>query len=254
MVLREQAFDAERLARFRAEAEALARLQHPNIVQVYDFGEIASAPYIVMELIEGGTLQERLRREVPPPVQGAKLIMTLAQAVHYAHLRGVIHRNLKPRNILLAADETPKICSFGLSRGLDKEWVHLPKGSLVGTPSYMAPEQATGSERISQATDVWGLGAIFYEVLTGQPPFPAQGMVELLLQVTERDPEPPSHLRSRVPRDLEAICLRCLQKKPSKRYPSAQALAKDLHRFLTSVSITTQRTGLWERLVKWMRR
>ncbi len=246
---------ADQLARFRQEAEALARLQHPNVVQVYDLGESGGWPYIAFEYVEGGNLKDKLGGMPQPPREAAQLVATLAQAVHYAHQRGVLHRDLKPANILLTARGVPKISDFGLAKQLDAEHHHTDTGQLLGTPSYMAPEQAEGRRRdIGPALDVYALGAILYELLTGRPPFKGTTKLETLELVRTEEPVPPRQLQPRLPRDLETICLKCLRKEAGKRYASAAALGQDLERFLAGEPIQARPVRLAEKLIKWVRR
>jgi serine/threonine-protein kinase len=202
--------------RFLREAEAVAALRHPNVVQVYDMGEHDGRPYFTMELAEGGSLKEKVAGTPQPAAWAASMIATLAGAVHLAHQSGIVHRDLKPANVLLTADGTPKVTDFGLACRLeDTEGLTL-HGVLVGTPSYMAPEQARSDKSATgPATDVYALGAILYELLTGRPPFRADTSTATLRQVMEEEPASPTGLNSRVPRDLETICLKCLQKRPS---------------------------------------
>jgi WD40 repeat protein len=245
----------DELARFRLEAELLARLQHPNIVQIYEVGTHDGRPFFALEFVEGGTLADRLRGEPLPPREAATLTETLALAVHVAHEKGIVHRDLKPSNILLAADGTPKITDFGLARQLDVSVGQTATGAVVGTPCYMAPEQAEGhAHRAGPAADVWALGAILYECLTGRPPFQAPTVIETLLLVRSTEPTAPRALRRGVPRDLETICLKCLQKEPHRRYPSAQELAEDLRRFREGRPIVARPAGVGERVLKWARR
>jgi serine/threonine-protein kinase len=257
----------ERLARFRAEAEAVARLRHGNIVQIYEVGEYAGGHYIALEFIEGDTLAQRLAQSPLPPREAAALVHTLAGAVHYAHEQGIVHRDLKPANILLAApgfaaeagpqaaELTPKITDFGLAKRLAEDGGRTQTGDVLGTPSYMAPEQADGRVReTGPATDVYALGAILYEALTGRPPFKAPSVVETLQQVRSQEPVPPRRLQPHVPRDLETICLKCLEKEAAKRYPSAAALAEDLRRFLGEEPILARPPGLPARFRLWCRR
>jgi serine/threonine-protein kinase len=241
--------------RFLREAEAVAGLRHANIVQVYDLGEHDGRPYFTMELVEGGSLQAKVAGTPQPAAWAASLVATLAGAVHIAHQSGIVHRDLKPANVLLKADGTPKVTDFGLARRLeDAEGLTL-SGALVGTPSYMAPEQARSDKSaIGPATDVYALGAILYELLTGRPPFRAESPTATLQQVVAEEPAPPTQLNSRVPRDLETICLKCLQKGPSERYASAAALADDLRRFERGEPITARPPGALERAAKWARR
>src|SRR5262245_2446683 len=240
--------------RFRQEAEAVAALRHPNLVQVYDAGDWAGRPYFTMELIEGGSLAQRLAGTPQPAREAAALLATLAEAVQVAHQGGIVHRDLKPANILLTADGMPKIADFGLARRLEGGARLTMSGALLGTPSYMAPEQARGQSNIGPAVDVYALGAMLYELLTGRPPFRAETPAETVLQVIEQEPVPPARLNARVPRDLETICLKCLHKEPHSRYADAAALADDLRRFGEGRPIRARRLGLAARLWRWGRR
>jgi hypothetical protein len=242
------------LARFQREAEAIAGLCHPNIVQIHEVGDHEGRPYFTMELVDGGTLAQKLAGALQPVRWAAELVAALARAVAVAHSAGLIHRDLKPGNILLTADGSPKISDFGLARRQDD--VNLTRtGTAVGTPSYMAPEQASDAAGpVGPATDVYGLGAILYELLTGRPPFCAKTALETFQQVLADDPVAPSRLNPRVPRDLETVCLKCLQKEPHQRYPSASALAEDLQRYLLGQVVAARPVGHLERVGKWIKR
>jgi serine/threonine protein kinase/lipopolysaccharide biosynthesis regulator YciM len=243
------------LARFRTEAEAIARLQHPHVVQIFEVGEHDGLPYLALELVEGGSLSQRLDGTPLPARQAAQLVETLAGAVHAAHQRGLIHRDLKPANVLLTSDGTPKVSDFGLAKLLDSGSGQTASGEVLGTPSYMSPEQAEskGSD-VGPTTDVYALGAILYELLTGRPPFRAVTALETLMQVVHQEPVPPRQLQSSTPRDLETVCLKCLHKEPRKRYSSAEALAEDLQRYLAGTPIQARPIGTLERGIKWARR
>jgi serine/threonine protein kinase len=298
MVLSGTQAGPKELARFRAEAAAIARLRHPHIVQIHDVGEAAGRPYFVLEFVAGGSLDQHVRGTPQPVRAAAQLIETLARAVHAAHAQGVIHRDLKPANVLLQlraeignlkvesgrlAGETgdapaapnsqlstfqfplshfePKITDFGLAKFAtgDEEasdlGVATATGEVVGTPSYMAPEQASVSRQpVGPATDVHALGAILYELLTGRPPFVGESPLATVLQVLHNDPVPVTTLRPNVPRDLETICLKCLRKEPGKRYSSALELAEDVRRFLGDESILARPATPAERLWRSVRR
>ena len=245
---------AER-SRFRTEALATARIPHPNIVTIHGSGEAQGLPYLVLEYLDGGSLADRLRGEPQEPRRAAELVRTLAGAVEAAHDRGVVHRDLKPRNIVFTADGTPKITDYGLAKLLDTDLGPTLSGQSPGTPSYMAPEQAGARPgSIGPATDIHALGAILYELLTGRPPFRGASVAETLEQVRSQDPVPPGRLRPKLPRDLETICLKCLAKEPARRYPSARALADDLGRFLDGRPIVARRLRWHQRLWRWCRR
>jgi WD40 repeat protein/serine/threonine protein kinase len=264
MILAGAYCDEQALARFRNEAEAIAQLQHANIVQIYEIGEHDGLPFLSLEFMPGGSLAQRLKDTVLPPRQAAELAQTLAQAVHHAHQlqHGIIHRDLKPGNVLLTGDPgtplgqcTPKITDFGLAKKRDDPAGATPDFAILGTPSYMAPEQAAGQVRaISARTDVYALGAILYEMLTGRPPFRGESVADTLEQVRSQEPVPIRQLQPKVPRDLETVCLKCLEKDPRRRYPSARKLADDLRRFLDNKPIRARPVRLWERAVKWARR
>jgi hypothetical protein len=261
----------EDLMRFRIEAEAVALLQHPNIVQIHETGERDGRPFFSLEYVEGGTLQERIKGVPQPPRVAARLIEVLARAVHFAHLRGVVHRDLKPANVLLAGQRTsplelcvPKITDFGLAKRLGAD-AHEYTGTeaVLGTPAYMAPEQAQGRTRhVGPAADVYALGAILYDLLTGEPPFKGSSVLDTLQLVQTSEPIPPRrHHRLRgarragaVPTDLDTICLKCLEKAPERRYVSAEALAEDLRRFLDGEPILARPVSVGERAWKWARR
>ncbi len=245
----------EERARFRREAEAVARLGHPNIVQIHEVGEVDGKPFFALEFVAGGSLADQVRKAPFPPGQAARVVELLARAMHHAHEQGIIHRDLKPANVLVAADGTPKITDFGLAKRLDADAGQTPSGAILGTPSYMAPEQAAGKVRqVGPAADVYALGALLYELLTGRPPFRAATPLDTLLQVLAEEPVPPSRLQPKLPRDLETICLKCLQKNPARRYAPALALAEDLRRFQAHEPIQGRPAGRGERLVKWARR
>jgi eukaryotic-like serine/threonine-protein kinase len=242
-------------ARFIREAEAVAGLQHPHIVQVHDVGEFERRPYFTMEFVEGGTLAQQLAGTPQPAAYSAQLVATLATAVAFAHGHGIVHRDLKPANILLAADGTPKIADFGLARRVDRDQGITLSGVRLGTPSYMAPEQASGkSHAAGPSVDVYALGAILYEMLTGRPPFRAATSSETERQVIAEEPARPSRLNSSVPRDLENICLKCLSKDPRRRYTRAEDLSDDLQRFLDGKPVLARPIGWPEQIWKWVRR
>jgi serine/threonine-protein kinase len=243
------------LERFLREAQAVAGLRLANIVQVYDVGEVDGLPYFTMELVEGGNLADQIERVPQPAHRAAALLATLADAIHAAHQSGIVHRDLKPGNILLTRDGTPKVTDFGLARRLEGDGGLTLSGTPMGTPSYMAPEQARGEKKaIGPATDVYALGAILYEMLTGRPPFRAESATATLQQVVTDEPVPPARLNPQVPRDLATICLKCLEKDPAKRYRSAAALADDLRRFERGEPIVARPLGRLGRLVRWARR
>ena len=243
------------MLRFVAEAEAVARLEHPNIVQVHYFGEADGLPFVELEYLEGGSLDKALDGEPMAAQPAARLVEILARAVHFAHRAGVVHRDLKPANILLAADGTPKIGDFGLAKSLVSDSGLTRSGVVVGTPSYMASEQAgSAGATIGPAADIYALGAILYELLTGGPPFRGADIVQTLEQVRTAEPVPPSRLVPGVPRDLETIVLTCLHKEPARRYASAEELAEELQRFLEGRPILARPVGMAERAWRWCRR
>jgi eukaryotic-like serine/threonine-protein kinase len=250
----------EEVARFRTEAKAAARLQHPNVVQIHEVEEQDGRPYLALEYVDGGSLHKKLAGGPLPPRQAAELVEALARAMHYAHQRGVIHRDLKPANVLLTADGVPKVSDFGLAKRLrEAEGAttagRTPTGAVLGTPSYMPPEQAWGMPgEVGPAADVYALGAILYEALTGRPPFQAASVLEVLEQVWSQEPVAPTRLQPRLPRDLETVCLKCLEKEPVRRYASAEALAEDLRRYLAGEPVQARPMSAWRRGLKWARR
>jgi hypothetical protein len=256
--------DPDLRARFRKEAESAARLQHPNVVQIYEVGQVGEVPYIALEYAEHGTLADRLGGKPQPPRAAAELVRTLARAVHAAHQCGILHRDLKPANVLLQRDPgqgggellaaIPKIGDFGLARPIEGGSGLSLAGQIVGTPGYMAPEQAGAGRDVGPAVDVYALGVILYEMLTGRPPFLGHDPLDTLRQVRSQEPVPPSRLQPKVPRDLETVCLKCLHKEPHHRYVPAEALAEDLDRFLAGRPILARRAAPLERLAKWVRR
>ena len=243
------------LQRFLAEAELVARLRHANIVAIHAIGQQGGRPFLSLEFAEGGNLAQRLARGPISGRQAAELVEALACAVGAAHLAGIIHRDLKPSNVLLTADDIPKISDFGLAKLLDDESVRTLSGEVLGTPSYMAPEQAEGHSRaVGPAADIYALGAILYQALVGRPPFLGASAIETLKLVATTEVVPPRRQRPEVPRDLETICLKCLEKEPGRRYAGAAALAEDLRRFLDGRPIAARPVGAVGRLGRWGRR
>jgi serine/threonine-protein kinase len=244
----------QELERFLREAETLAGLRHANIVQIHEAGDADGRPYFTMEFVEGGSLAQKLVGAPHPARQAAALVAVVAEAVHAAHQHAIVHRDLKPGNVLLTADGTPKLTDFGLARRLEGAAGLTQSGAALGTPSYMAPEQALGkSHAVGPAADTYALGAILYELLTGRPPFRAETAEETVRQVVALGPVAPSRLNAAAPRDLETICLKCLEKSPEQRYPSARALADDLQRFLRHEPIVARPVGALGRTVRWAR-
>jgi eukaryotic-like serine/threonine-protein kinase len=243
------------VARFRAEAEAVARLQHPNIVQIHEVGDQDGVYYLVLEYVDGGTLDRRLAGMPQEPKAAARLVETLARAVDHAHRRGILHRDLKPANVLLDAQGEPKVADFGMAKSLQGNSKLTASGQILGSPSYMAPEQASGNHGGgTPATDVYGLGALLYEMLTGRPPFKGATPLSTLEQVVSQEPVAPGRFQRHLPRDLETICLKCLEKSPDRRYASAEALADDLGRLLSGRPIVARPIGVVGRVWKWARR
>jgi WD40 repeat protein len=245
---------AEDLQRFDTEAAAAAQLQHPGIVALYEVGAHEGQPYFSMEFVSGSSLAQRVAPGPLPGPQAAAYLEKTARAVHYAHGRGILHRDLKPANVLLDDNDQPKITDFGLAKLLETDSGQTRTGAVVGTPSYMAPEQAAARKDLGPACDVYGLGAILYELLTGRPPFRGESPLATLHQVADVDPVPPRLLNPKVDVDLETICLKCLEKEPVRRYASAGSLADDLRRFQAGEPITARRLGAFGRAVKWCRR
>lgn len=252
MILNADHAGSEEVARFRAEAEAVARLQHPAIVTVYEVGEHSGRPFFSMELCPQGSLAISSSRPLTPQAI-SELILKVTRGVAAAHAAGVVHRDLKPGNILLTAENEPKIADFGLSKQLGPRERRgdgdlTASGEVLGTPSYMAPEQAGAARHVGPPADVYALGAILYDLLTGRPPFRGATPTDTLLQLLTEDPRPPRELSPNIPRDLETICLRCLEKEPARRYPTAGELAEDLARFLDGEPVSSARSGFVDRL------
>jgi tRNA A-37 threonylcarbamoyl transferase component Bud32/tetratricopeptide (TPR) repeat protein len=246
------------IARFRAEALAVARLDHPNIIQIYDIGEHDGLPFFSMEFVDGGGLDRKMDHKPMEPHPAARLMATIARGMHYAHQKGVIHRDLKPANILLTKEGEPKVTDFGLAKQLedaDEQSAGTRTGVIMGTPNYMAPEQAEGNTKLADhRADVYSLGATFYEMLTGRPPFSGPSVASVLSQVRDSDPVSPSLLQPKMPKDAQTIALKCLQKDPAKRYQSAGDLADDLERFLDGRTIVARPVSSVEKLVRWCKR
>jgi hypothetical protein len=239
--------------RFRSEAEAAARLDHPHIVPIYEVGEQDGQPYFSMKYVEGVSLAHQLPRLTQDERSAARLVAEVARAAHHAHQRGLIHRDLKPANVLIDGQGQPYVTDFGLAKRIEGGSNLTESGMIVGTPSYMPPEQVRGPAGLTTAADVYALGAILYEALIGRPPFQAEAPLDTLLQVLEREPIPPRTLNPRVDRDLELICLKCLAKDPQQRYGSAEALAADLERWLAGEPLQVRPPSLVTVLRFWLR-
>ena len=255
-LIRSGSFASEsELRRFQNEAEAVAQLDHPDIVPIYEVTQHRGRHFFSMKLIAGTGLDKRFAEFADDPRGTARLVSTIAEAIHHAHQRGILHRDLKPANILLDGNDEPQVTDFGLAKRIDGDPELTQSNTLLGTPSYMAPEQTTrGRGGVSTATDVYGLGTILYSLLAGRAPFSGTTLVETLDMVRTQYPDPPSRLNPRVPHDLEVICLKCLEKDPGRRYPSALALSEDLSRWLRSEPILARRVSPLVRAAMWCRR
>ena len=245
----------EHVARFYAEARAVAALQHVNIVQIHDIGESETLPYYSLEFVPGSSLDKKLAKQPQPPLEAAAMVETLARAMHYAHQHGIVHRDLKPANVLLSEEGVPKITDFGLAKDTGEDSGMSRDGQAMGTPSYMPPEQARGDlAQLGPKADVYALGAILYEMLVGRPPFLGANAYDTLLQVLKNDPIAPSQLVPRLPKDVETICLKCLEKDPAKRYASAADLADDCRRYIEGEPILSRPISAPERAWRWCKR
>jgi eukaryotic-like serine/threonine-protein kinase len=242
------------LKRFRSEARIAAKLNHPNIVSIHEIGEEEGLSYFSMDYVPGQSLATVLQDGPLPPREAAELLSIIARAVEYAHEQGLLHRDLKPSNVLLDEHRQPLVADFGLSRSLNGESDLTSTGEIVGTVSYMSPEQSVSSRELGPATDVYSLGSLLYALLVGRPPFQSDGPVDTLLQLREKEPVPPRRLNPKIPRDLETICLTCLEKSPGKRYSSARSLAEDVERFLAGEPIVAKPATLIGRSWRWCAR
>jgi WD40 repeat protein/tRNA A-37 threonylcarbamoyl transferase component Bud32 len=255
MILAGELASDQDVQRFRTEAEAAANLKHPNIVAIHEVGEHEGQHFFSMDYVEGTSLAQAVRDQPLPARRAAVIVETVARAIHYAHQRGILHRDLKPSNVLLDREGTPHMMDFGLAKRIAQKSDLTATGAILGTPSYMPPEQAAGNRAaLGPASDVYGLGALFYDLLTGRPPFQAESALDTVLQVLQNDPVPPRLLNPSVPRDLETICLKCLSREPQRRYATAEGLAEDLQRFLAGEPILARPVGRTERLWRWCRR
>jgi serine/threonine protein kinase len=246
--------DPQRRDRFRAEAEAVAQLQHPHIVQLYDFGEAKGVPYFSLELISGGSLETALESERPGPRKAAEWVETLARAMHVAHEHNIIHRDLKPSNVLIGEDGSLKISDFGLAKRTDNDSSQTRAGDIVGTPRFMSPEHAMSDPaKIGPATDIYSLGAVLYDLLVGEPPFSGVTILETLEKIRVQDAVPIRKRNAKVHADLDTIALKCLQKERRYRYATALDLADDLRRYLDGEPVVARPIGAGERLLRKVR-
>jgi eukaryotic-like serine/threonine-protein kinase len=255
MILASHLASPDQVRRFYAEAQAAAKLSDPHIVGIHDFGQIHGQHYFAMEYVAGPSLAQLLGNGPLAPDDAARHVLAVARVVGRLHRLGIVHRDLKPSNILLDEAGRPRVTDFGLAKMLDADGTVTGAGAIVGTPGYMSPEQAAGRvKNVGPLSDVYSLGAILYELITGQPPFDGDSPLDTLVQVIEGEPEPPHRLNPKIPRPLEAICLRCLEKDPDRRFASAQTLADDLDHFLRGEPIEAKRLGIWQSLRRWARR
>lgn len=249
----ERCVSSGQLARFRTEAQALAGLRHPHIVQIYEVNECGGVPYLSLEFLEGDSLDKKIAGTPQPPVDAARMVATVARAIEHAHQHGIVHRDLKPGNILLTGDGQPKVSDFGLAKRLAEDATQTLSGTILGTPTYMAPEQASGDlKAVGPRTDVYALGTILFVMLTGRPPFQGPMTLNTLELIQTAEPVSPRRLQPGVSRDLETICLKCLEKPPAQRYATAGELADELDRFLARQPIRARRAGGVERTAKWV--
>ncbi|SFI57910.1 serine/threonine-protein kinase [Planctomicrobium piriforme] len=245
----------EEVRRFYQEGRAASRLRHPHVVSVHDAGDIEGTPYLVMQYVEGESLAERMRRQRPGIDETVRLLIPIARAVDYLHGQEIVHRDLKPGNILLNRDHTPFVTDFGLVKMFELDGERTVSGALIGTPAYMSPEQAWGKpDSIGASSDVYSLGAILYEMLTGQPPFPEANPLDQILRLRDAEPRPPRAIKPTVPMELQQICLRCLEKKPRDRYASSAQVADDLERYRRGEPIALRPIGYWNGFRRWVRR
>ena len=255
MILSSRLASDEDVRRFHAESKAAARLQHPNIVGIHDAGQWNGQHYFTMDFIDGPGLSEWVRCNNPTLEQRVECLAAVARAVHYLHEQGIVHRDLKPSNILVDANDRPFVTDFGLARVFDSESRQTQTGTILGTPSYMPPEQAAGKlSEISPRSDVYSLGAILYELLCGRPPFQHDNPLDVLVDVLEGEPDRPTQINPKLPRELELVCLKCLEKVPEKRYATARELADDLERFLRSEPVAAKPANVWQWMRRWARR